>query len=126
MTEYLELDDLLVAARAAVGDHVVVRDVGLFEAALARPRASAFGEDAYPDLHTKAAALLASLVRDRALADGNKRLGWVAGRLFYVLNDHDVRAPEDDAYELVMRLAEGTTVDVVDVAAVLSAWIVEL
>ena len=51
MTEYLELDDLLEIARRAVGDDVVVRDYGLLESALARPRASVFGEDAYSDVH---------------------------------------------------------------------------
>lgn len=60
MTEFLNLEDLLDIARAAVGTNVVVADYGLLESALARPRASAFGRDAYPDLHVKAAALLHS------------------------------------------------------------------
>ncbi len=78
MIEYLDLDDLLEIARRAVGDEVKVRDYGLLESALARPRASVFGQDAYPDLHLKAAALLHSLARNRALVDGNKRLSWTA------------------------------------------------
>lgn len=60
---------------------VLVRDVGLLESDLARPQASAFGEDAHPELHVKAAALLESLARNHALIDGNKRLAWVATRL---------------------------------------------
>lgn len=47
MTEFLNLEDLLDIARAAVGTNVVVADYGLLESALARPRASAFGRDAY-------------------------------------------------------------------------------
>ncbi|HVQ49027.1 MAG TPA: type II toxin-antitoxin system death-on-curing family toxin, partial [Mycobacterium sp.] len=62
--DYLELDDLLVAASAFLGHRPEVRDYGLLESALARPQASVFGEDAYPTLHEKAAALLDSLVNN--------------------------------------------------------------
>ena len=63
----------MAAAAAAVAPaEVLVRDRGLLESALARPRASAFGEDAYPDLLTKAAALLESLAGNHALIDGNE------------------------------------------------------
>jgi death on curing protein len=55
MTEYLDLDDLLDIAHKAVGEGVVVGDFGLLESALARPRASVFGQDPYPDLHLQAA-----------------------------------------------------------------------
>ena len=54
MTDYLDLEDLLEIAREAVGRDVVVRDYGLLESALARPRTSVFGQDAYPDVHLKA------------------------------------------------------------------------
>ena len=69
MTEYLELDDLIVAATATLGRPPEVRDVGLLEGAAARPRASAYGVDAYPDLDTKAAALLHSIITGHALAE---------------------------------------------------------
>ena len=92
MTSFLDLDDLLAAAEAAVGHRPEVRDYGLLESALARPQTTVFGADAYPDIHRKAAALLHSLVRNHALVDGNKRLGWVAVRLFYVVNDVDQMA----------------------------------
>jgi death-on-curing protein len=75
---YLELDDLLHVAQRPIQAEVSVRDLGLLESALARPRASAFGEDAYPDLDSKAAALLHSVARNRALVDGNKRLALAA------------------------------------------------
>jgi death-on-curing protein len=54
VTDYLDLEDLLEIAREVVGGDVVVRDYGLLESALARPRASVFGQDAYRDLHLKA------------------------------------------------------------------------
>ena len=78
--EYLDLDDLLVLATSLLGDPAPIRDVGLLGAAAARPGTSAFGEDAYPDLWTKAAALLHSIVKNHPLVDGNKRLGWLHAR----------------------------------------------
>ena len=124
MTEHLDLDDLLAAAEAALGRPADVRDVGLLEAAVARTRASVYGEDAYPDLDTKAAALLHSIVTGHALIDGNKRLGWVAVRLFYRLNDRNLRAPVDDAFDLVASIADGSLRDVADIAARLRQWAV--
>ncbi|HEX6404929.1 MAG TPA: Fic family protein [Pseudonocardiaceae bacterium] len=123
MTEYLDLDDLLVAAEAFLGRPPQVRDYGLLEAALARTRATVYGADAYPTLDGKAAALLCSIVRDHGLLDGNKRLGWVATRLFYVLNDRDLNAPHDQAYDLVMAIADGSLSDIGKIATVLARWV---
>ena len=125
MTEHLDLDDLLAAAEAALGRPPEVRDIGILEATVARTRASVYGEDAYPDLDAKAAALLHSIVTGHALIDGNKRLGWVSVRLFYRLNDLDLRAPVDDAFELVVEIAEGSLRDVPAIAARLRAWVVD-
>ena len=122
MTEYLDLDDLLAAAEAAVGGPPEIRDIGLLEAATARPQATAFGADAYPDLDTKAAALLHSIVTSHPLVDGNKRLGWVATRLFYLLNDADLRPPADEANDLVVAIADGSVRDVDVVGGRLAAW----
>jgi death-on-curing protein len=121
VTEHLDLDDLLAAAEAALGRPPEVRDIGLLEAAVARTRASAYGADAYPDLDAKAAALLHSIVTGHALVDGNKRLGWVAVRLFYRLNDRDLRAPIDEAFDLVAEIADGSLRDVPAIAARLRA-----
>ena len=74
----------------AVGRYPEVRNWGLLESALARPRASVFGEEAYPGLTGKAAALLHSLATNHALVDGNKRLGLVAVLLFYGMNGYDL------------------------------------
>ncbi|MBE7188981.1 type II toxin-antitoxin system death-on-curing family toxin [Jatrophihabitans endophyticus] len=123
MTVYLDLDDLMAAAAAALAPtYVLVRDVGLLESALARPQASAFGEDAYPDLLTKASALLESLARNHALIDGNKRLAWVGMRLFLVLNGADVRVPSPErGDEFVRGVAQGH-LDLADVARTLAEW----
>jgi death-on-curing protein len=122
VTEYLELDDLLSAADAAVGGPAEIRDIGLLDAAAARPKASVFGSDAYPHLDTKAAALLHSIVTSHPLVDGNKRLGWVATRLFYVLNESDIRPTADEAYELIVAVADGSLRDVEAIAGRLATW----
>jgi len=126
VTEHLDLEDLLAAAEAALRRPPEVRDIGILEAAVARTRASIYGEDAYPDLVVKAAALLHSIVTGHALIDGNKRLGWVAVRLFVRLNERDLRAPIDDVFDLVRSIADGSLRDVPDIAARLRPWMVEL
>lgn len=122
MTEYLEFEDLLAAAQAAIGGRPEIRDVGLLQSAVERPRSTAFGEEAYPDLDAKAAALLHSIVAGHPLIDGNKRLGWVAVRLFYRMNDADIHPQPDEAYELVVEVAGGTIRDVPQIAARLRQW----
>jgi hypothetical protein len=94
VTEFLDRDDVLIAGAAAVGNLLQVRDYGLLDAAIARPKATVFGLDAYPDDFTKAAALLQSLARDHAFVDGNKRTAWASGR-------HSRRRPIRDRPYLV-------------------------
>ena len=122
MTEYLDLDDLLEIARAAVESDVVVGDYGLLESALARPRASVFGQDAYPDLHLKAAALFQSLARNHALVDGNKRLAWTACRTFLAINGQWISASEDERFDFVIAVATGAKPDVDKIAEQLRSW----
>jgi len=122
MTEYLDLDDLLEIAHEAVGGDVVVGDYGLLESALSRPRASVFGQDAYPDLHLKAAALLHSLARDHPLVDGNKRLAWTACRTFLAINGQWISAPEDERFDFVIRVASGAVPDLDKIAEQLRTW----
>lgn len=104
--EYLDLDDLLDLARRLLGDPVPVRDLGLLGSAAARPQTTAFGEDAYPDTVSKAAALLQSIVINHALIDGNKRLGWLSTAVFLELNGIAAsHLDNDDVYELVVWVA---------------------
>jgi death on curing protein len=119
VTSYLSLEDLLtLAGDLGVGP---VRDLGLLDTAAHRPQVELYGEQAYPDPDTKAAVLLESVVRNHALVDGNKRLGWLATVVFYGLNDVILDAPDDDAYELVMAVARSEpTVEAV--ASALGSW----
>ncbi|MCX2932644.1 type II toxin-antitoxin system death-on-curing family toxin [Mycobacterium sp. CVI_P3] len=122
MIDYLDLEDLLEIARRAVGDDVAVRDHGLLASALARPRASVFGQDAYPELHVKAAALLHSLLRNHALVDGNKRLAWTGCLTFLAINGQRISASEDDRFNFVIRVAGGSHDDLGKIADQLRAW----
>lgn len=116
----LDVDDVLHIARRTLPT-VEVRDVGLLHAAVARPSASACGEAAYPRLHDKAAALLHSLVRTRALVDGNKRLGLAAALAFYGMNGVRLTLTNDEADDLVMAVASGALDDVAGIAEPLAA-----
>jgi death on curing protein len=113
---FLDLEALLYIAERALGIPPVVRDHGLLQSALGRPQASAFGEDAYRGIHEKAAALLHSLARNHALVDGNKRLALAATIAFYGMNDLRLTLSNDDAYELVMRVATGEANDIPSIA----------
>jgi death-on-curing protein len=104
--EYLTLEDSLYALHAlGVGP---VRDIGLLDWALARPRSSAFGSDAYATLELKAAALVHSLLKNHPLVDGNKRLGWLCVASFLWLNDRYPDVSDDAAYQLVIEIASGS------------------
>lgn len=113
---YLTLTEVLHVAERTLGLEVLVRDHGLLESALARPQATAFGADAYESLGEKAAALLHSLARSRALVDGNKRLALAAMIAFLGLNGHRLTLTNDQAYTLVMDIASGRVDDVADIA----------
>ena len=104
--EFLDLDDILELAVALLGDPPPIRDIGLLGSAVARPQTTVHGEDAYPDIWTKAAALLQSIVKNHALIDGNKRLGWLATAVFLEINGASVVcASNDDIHDLVMSVA---------------------
>lgn len=104
MTDLLTFEDAL-----AVLDEMrlVVADPGLLASAVGRPAATVFGEDAYPDLVTKTAALLESMVRNHALVDGNKRAGWAFAVVTFGLNDHVLDYDEDEAFAMVVSVADG-------------------
>lgn len=117
---FLELEpDLLYIAERTLGHAPQVRDYGLLESALARPRATAFGDDAYAGIHRKAAALLHSLAKNHALIDGNKRLALAAVLAFYGTNGSRLTMTNDDAYALVMSVASGDRNDIAQIASLL-------
>ena len=127
MTEYLDREDVLTAGSIAFDGEVTVRDYGLLDAAVARPKATVFGVDAYPELFGKAAALLQLITRNHALVDGNKRTAWAAAWTFLYVNgiqlasDFDVDAAEELMNEVATRERE-----LADIAAALAGFAGEL
>lgn len=102
MTRHLRVDDVLALAEAVLGEPPAVRDLGLIDSAVARPRAAFADAEAYPTLHLKAAALLESLAGNHALVDGNKRTALASLLFFYDLNGMRVTLSHDEAFELVI------------------------
>ena len=111
--EYLDLEDILAMVR--ILDIGPVRDIGLLDSAVERPRSSAFGEDAYPTLDLKAAALLHSMTKNHALVDGNKRLAWLSTVVFCDLNGSASHLTDDEAFQLVWDIAS-SDMDVASIA----------
>ena len=83
----------------------MVRDLGLLDAALARPKTRLFGSDAYPTLELKAASLMHSLVKNHALMDGNKRSSWFALNAFLLLNGFELDVNESEAFDFILSVA---------------------
>lgn len=119
MVEYLDLEDLLALTEDLRAGPV--RDHGLLESAVARPRTTVFGEDAYPTVFDKAAALLHSLCKNHALVDGNKRIAWLAADVFLRINDIVAVADDDDVFDLVMAVADGSA-DLAEITEALRSW----
>ena len=94
---------------AVSGGSAGLRDEGALESALAQPFASFGGQDLYPTLIDKAAALGFSLISNPPFIDGNKRIGHAVMVIFLRLNGMDVEAPIDDQERLVLSVAAGKT-----------------
>jgi len=86
-----------------------IRDLGLLDSALARPRSSAFGHDAYATPELKASALLHSLINNHPLVDGNKRLAWISTMVFLRINGLESNLHNDIAYALILDIAGSST-----------------
>jgi death-on-curing protein len=107
MIEYLDpadVEDLIVS----VGFHV--RERNLLLSALAAPL-PVFGEEVYPGLHAKAAALMIAINRDHPLSDGNKRLSWLVAKAFLALNGGDLRAGDVESADRFVRAVAAGELD---------------
>lgn len=102
LTEVFFLHDRLLASS---GGAAGVRDLHTVEAAIAQPKATFDGEDLYPTVLAKAAALCFSLVQGHALIDGNKRIGHASMAVFLTLNGYTLEADVDDQERLILALA---------------------
>jgi len=113
---YVTVDELVYINEQVVTEEAIhsivegkraVRDMGLLEAAAARPMASAFGQDAYLTLGEKAAVLLHSVARNHAFADGNKRTATVAALFMLAVNGQQVTRDDAEALSWIIAIAEG-------------------
>lgn len=84
------------------------RDAGGLEAAVARPMMTFGGEDLYPDVAAKAAALMHSLVANHPFVDGNKRVGAYAALVFIELNDWSTTITPQELEAMTMDVARGS------------------
>ena len=108
--KYLYPKQILYLHRAILeqsGGSAGLRDEGLLESAVYRPQASFGGQDLYPDLFTKAAALGHSLVGNHPFVDGNKRVGFEAMRLMLRLNGYDIHATFEEKLRFALAIAKG-------------------
>lgn len=125
MTEYLDIHDVVWLVESLHGNTDVVRDWGLLESAVHRPRSVVFGEEAYPDIHAKAAALLESLTRNHPLIDGNKRLGIRAVALFYGYNGYTLRVSDAAEGDRFIRSVAAGEHPLGKIAGALGGWAVQ-
>lgn len=110
MIVYLSIEQVLELHGALVrafGGAPALRDRGSLESALARPAMTFGGEDLYPDVAAKAAALMHSLVLNHPFVDGNKRIGAACAEFFLERNDYELRAGDDEFEQLTLAVAEG-------------------
>lgn len=103
---YLTASDVAGFNEDEVGEDLLA-DFGLLESAVLRPQTSVGGQDAYRDIHEKAAALMQSLIRNHAFVDGNKRTASLAVVVFYGLNGYEFIAEDGDLVALALDIAEG-------------------
>jgi death-on-curing protein len=104
LAEVVELHRQVIQATGGLDG---IRDLGALDAAIAQPRMSYGGEDLYPTLAEKAAALCFSLVQNHPFLDGNKRAGHAAMETFLVLNGFEIRATAEEQEQLLLSLAAG-------------------
>ena len=118
---YLTVEELIRIADRVVDGDVLVHDVGLLDSAANRPRASAFGEDAYSTLESKAAALVQSVALNHALVDGNKRLALGSLIAFLGVNGRRLTMSNNAAYDFIIDIVTHRLEDVPAIAAVIDA-----
>jgi death-on-curing protein len=117
---YLTTEDIITINARQLGGQAAVRDAGLVQSATARPGTVAFGVEAYTTIEDKAAALLHSLTCNHPFVDGNKRTAWVACEVFLNINGRSTPLTEDEAFDLVIRIATTCSeIEIKDIAGTL-------
>ncbi|MEX1245617.1 MAG: type II toxin-antitoxin system death-on-curing family toxin [Thermoanaerobaculia bacterium] len=110
MIVYLSVEQVLHLHQIQIerfGGSGGLRDRAGLESAIARPAATFGGDDLYPDLASKAGALMHSLVMNHPFVDGNKRVGAMAAELFLEINDRRLLGSDDDIERMTFALTRG-------------------
>ncbi|MBN2981587.1 MULTISPECIES: type II toxin-antitoxin system death-on-curing family toxin [Cohnella] len=112
MTIFLTKEEIIAAhyfimRRMNDAEQAGVKDHGLLESAVHRPQQSVFGEDAYPTLFDKAAALLDSLVKNHCFHNGNKRTAYLVAKSFLMMNGYQLGMERKYAVEFIVDIAQG-------------------
>ena len=89
------------------GGTVGIHSLGALESALAQPRLTFGGEELYPTIVEKAAALGFSLIKNHPFVDGNKRTGHAAMETFLFLNGFEIDAAVDEQEQVILQVASG-------------------
>ncbi len=107
---YLTLGEVLELYRRLIeqsGSVPGIRDLGSLQSALAQPHMTFGGQELYPTIAEKAAALGFSIIRNHPFMDGNKRTGHAAMETFLVLNGYEIEASVDEQEQIILRVASG-------------------
>lgn len=104
---YLTLPQVYIIHQELMGLSATVRDVAALEAAVARPMSNVFGQEAFPTLLGKAAALLEGLARNAPFEQGNKRTAVLVTVYFLQLNGRRVAWEAHEAADFVVEVAAG-------------------
>ena len=116
---YLGVEQIIAIHEKSLQDYggqAGIRDRGLLEAAVHSPMWSAGLVDAFPDVFTKSAALLRSLVLNHCFIDGNKRMAFVSALVFLKINGYQLKASQEEAAEFMFKVAAGAERDTTQIA----------
>ena len=107
---FLTLNEVLDIHRRLIdlfGGTMGIRDLGALESAIAQPRMTFGGEDLYPSIAEKTAALGYSIIKNHPFVDGNKRVGHAAMEIYLVLNGHEIKSSTAEQEDIILQVASG-------------------
>lgn len=122
MTDYPDEDDVIAINLDLLGAASVLRDPGLLASAVFRPQSGFGGEEVYPDIWLKAAALAEGIARNHPFIEGNKRTAWISARFFLALNGItpvEGTLTDERADDFMVSLVEGLYPDTAKAAEAL-------
>ena len=105
---YLNIEQLLqlhVLVLLKDGGSEGLRDIGRLESVVSTQTQIVFGEELYPSVHDKAAAIIRSIIGDHPFTDGNKRTAMLAGLTFLEINGYEFMAHDGELEDFAVQVA---------------------